>query len=540
MITFPQLPAGRPGRHIPLVLLIGALTALTSCTAHSAPAPTAPAATGLDFETVTVTQLGELLRSGKFTSVQLAQAYVDRIKEVNTSGPGLRAIQSLDPSWPEQAKAADERRAAGNSRGALDGIPVIVKDNIDVEGLATTAGSIALADNKAQSDATVTRNLRNAGAVILAKATMVEFAFWNGGGSWGYSSLGGQPLNPYDASYETSGSSSGSGIAAAAGLAAITIGTDTGGSVITPSEKMSLVGYRPTTGLVSRSGIVPITTFADTAGVMGKTVKDVAIGLTAIAGVDSADEATAASAPHQGTDYAGELSDTSLQGKRIGVVTATGLTADQQLLWDAAAASLAGQGATVVPVEMTMTGFPFTATTYEFRQNLDRYLQDRTAADFPIKSVGELAEYYRAHPADTQKYGASMLFNAESVNLDADRAAHDADLATAQSGARATVEGLFADLNLDAFMFSETSTVQFQAAIGSYPEVAVPAGYLGSDRRPYSVVFMGKQWDDSNVLSYAHDYEQATQLRQAPSAINPSMWRCVGSGMPGNPSLCLP
>jgi amidase len=525
MLTSSSQRANRQYKHVrAAAFLVATLTALTACTAPNA--PTATTSAEIDYETATITQL--------------AKAYVDRIKEVNSAGPGLRAIQAIDPSWRDQAKEADKRRAAGESRGALDGIPVIVKDNIDVKGMATTAGSLALADNSAQSDATVTTNLRNAGAVILAKATMVEFAFWNSGTSWGYSSLGGQPLNPYDASYETSGSSSGSGVAAAAGLAAITIGTDTGGSVVTPAEKMSLVGYRPTTGLISRHGIVPITTFSDTAGVMGKTVEDVAIGVKAIAGVDSADEATAAAAPYQDTDYAGTLSDTSLQGKRIGVVTPVKHTADEQLLWEKAVSSLTDQGATVVPVDMKMTDFPFTATTYEFRRNLDQYLKDRTAADFPIKSVAELADYYRGHPAETQKYGASTLFSAEKVDLDADLAAHDADLAAAQSSARSTVDGFLAELSLDAFRFSETSTVQFQAAIGSYPEVAVPAGYLRVDRHPFSVVFMGKQWDDANLLSYAHDYEQATKLRQTPSAINPSMWRCVGSVVPKDSPLCLP
>lgn len=502
--------------------------------------PTAAARVHIDFETVTISRLDHLLADGEITSQKLAADYVKRIKQVNTDGPGLRAVQSIDPTWRAQAKAADRRRRAGHSRGPLDGIPVIVKDNIDVKGMPTTAGSLALADNVAGRDATLTTNLRRAGAVIIAKATLVEFAFWDGKGSWGYSSLGGQPLNPYDASYTTSGSSAGPGIAAAAGLAAITFGTDTGGSVVTPAEKMSLVGYRPTTGLISRTGIVPITTFSDTPGVMGRTVRDVAVGATAVAGVDPSDPATTASTPYQGADYARILSKASLHGKRIGVVSPSGLTDDQKPLWNAAAAALSQQGATVVPVEVKATNFPFTATTYEFRRNLDQYLQDRTPARFPIKNVHQLADFYRADPEDTQKYGASTLFNAEKVDLGADKKAHDDDLQTAQTDVRATIEGLIAADHLDAFLFAEPSTVQFEAAIGSYPEVAVPAGYQASDRHPFGIVFMGKKWDDAALLSYAYDYEQATKLRQTPSAINPTMWRCVGRHPSSRSRICLP
>lgn len=510
--------------------------ALSGCTAAE---PGADARTvGIDFETVTIADLNSMLTSGETTAVELASAYVDRIGEVNTTGPSLRAVQSLVSTWREQAEEADERREDGSTLGPLDGVPVIVKDNIDIAGEVTSAGSLALADNVAPSDATIITKLREAGAVIIAKATMVEFAFWNGGTSWGYSSLGGQPLNPYDASYQTSGSSSGSGIAAAAGLAAITFGTDTGGSVVTPAEKMSLVGYRPTTGLVSRTGIVPITTFADTAGVMGRSVTDVALGAQAIAGVDESDPATAASEPYQGVDVAAGLSASSLDGRRIGVVSDSELSDDQLVLWNEAADALRAQGATVVPVDMTMTTFPFTATTYEFRRNLDDYLQDRTAADFPIKSVTQLADFYRENAGDTQKYGAGTLFGAEGVDLDADKAAYEAELTEAQATGRANVDGLVASLDLDAFMFAETSTVQFEAAIGSYPEVAVPAGYTASDRHPFSVVFMGKQWDDANLLDFAYSFEQGTELRQAPSVINPTMWRCV-SGAEADSENCL-
>lgn len=515
---------------------VGAALVLSACAAPGTPGHAS--APKIDFETATIAKLDALLDARRTSSVALAGAYVDRIRSVNTTGPSLRAVQSIVSDWKRQAAAADARRAAGESRGDLDGVPVIVKDNFDVKGQVTSAGSIALKDNVATSDSTVVKKLRDAGAVIIAKATMVEFAYWNGDTSWGYSSLGGQPLNPYDASFETSGSSSGPAVAAAAGLAAITFGTDTGGSVITPAERTSNVGYRPTTGMVSRTGIVPITTFSDTAGVLGRTVRDVAIGAAAIDGVDRSDPATAASAAHQDVDYAAHLTSRSLRGKRIGVVQPAGLSADQQKVWAASVSALRAQGATPVDVTLSMTAFPFDTTTYQFRENLDRYLATRTAKGFPYKSVQALADYYRKHPGTTQKYGASTLFAAADVDLTADRASSEAELASAQSDARTKVDALFAEQDLDALMFSDTSTVQLEAAIGSYPEVAVPAGYLASNRHPSSVVFMGARWSDADLLSTAYAFEQGTKARKSPSEINPTMWRCLGNDRPAG--LCLP
>ncbi len=528
----------RAAANTAAVFVLGLGLALTACTATDATPE--PASLDIDFETVTIDELADLLDTGSATAVDIASAYVERIEAVNTTGPSLRAIQSIVSDWKEQAEASDERRAAGEARGSLDGIPVIVKDNFDIAGQVTSAGSLALAENVATSDSTVVEKLEDAGAVIIAKATLVEFAFWNGGTSWGYSSLGGQPLNPYDAAFETSGSSAGSGVAAAAGLAAITFGSDTGGSVITPSERMSLVGYRPSTGLVSRTGIVPITTFSDTAGVMGRSVRDVALGATAIAGVDDTDEATVESADYQGADFAGELSATSLEGARVGIASPVDPTEDEQALWDSSVEALQNSGATVVPITLEFTPFPFTTTTYEFRQNLDAYLGERTAEDFPIKSVTELADFYREHPEETQKYGAGTLFSAEAVDLQADKAEAEATLAAAQTDARAKMDALLVDQDLDVLVFPETSPVHLFAPIAGYPELTVPAGYRASDRHPFGVVLVGDRWSDAELFSYGYSLEQALGDRQSPSEINPTMWRCLEGGTVVDTTNCLP
>lgn len=527
------------GRRSGIATLLVVSVALSGCATVPSVAAR-PAAVTIDFETATIADLSKMLTSKSVSAVELAAAYVERIESVNTTGPSLRAIQSVVSTWKEQAKAADKRRKAGKSLGPLDGIPVIVKDNFDIQGQITSAGSLALADNVATSDAAVVDRLQAAGAVIVAKATMVEFAFWNGASSWGYSSLGGQPLNPYDASYETSGSSAGSGIAAAAGLAAITFGSDTGGSVITPSERMSLVGYRPSTGLVSRTGIVPITTFSDTAGVMGRTVTDVALGASAIAGIDQADPATLESAPYQGQDFAAKLTDTSLVGARVGVVEPVDATQDEVALWDASVQTLREQGATVVPIAVQFTDFPFATTTYEFRENLDAYLAERTAKDFPIKSVTELADFYRANAQTTQKYGAGTLFGAEAVDLEADRANAEATLASAQSASHATMDALYSGQDLDVLMFPETSTVHLFAPIGGYPEITIPAGYRTADRHPFGVVLVADRWDDASLFSYAYDLEQGSSPRSTPSELNPTMWRCVPGGALIDNRNCLP
>src|SRR4051794_12911688 len=261
------------------------------------------------------------MAAGQLTSVQLTRSYIDRIAAVNARGPGINAVRLVNPRALQDASVLDLERTTGHLRGPLHGVPVLVKDNLDVAGLPTSAGNVALQNSIPDKDSTVVAKLRAAGAVILGKTNLTEFAnFMTNGMPSGYSSLGGQVLNPYDIDASPSGSSSGSGAAAAAGLAAVTIGTETSGSIVSPSAAQGDVGLRPTVGLVSRTGIVPISASQDTAGPIPRTVADAAAELQAIAGKDPDDPATAG-APAAVPDYLSGLSTTALQGKRIGIVT---------------------------------------------------------------------------------------------------------------------------------------------------------------------------------------------------------------------------
>src|ERR1700754_2885535 len=275
----------------------------------------------LDLERLTVADLQQKLAAGQVTSVQITRAYNNRIAAVNARGPGINAVRLVNPSALQDAAVADLERATGHSKGALQGIPVLVKDNLDVAGLPTTAGSVALQDSVPAKDSTVVARLRASGAVILGKTNLTEFAnFMTSGMPSGYSSLGGQVLNPYDIAASPSGSSSGSGAAAASGLAAITIGTETSGSIVSPAAAQGIVGLRPTIGLVSRTGTLPISATQDTAGPMTRTVADAAAELQAIAGKDAEDPATDG-APAAVPDYVSGLKTDALAGKRIGILT---------------------------------------------------------------------------------------------------------------------------------------------------------------------------------------------------------------------------
>src|SRR4051794_9148006 len=270
------------------ILLLGALLG-----ALIAAAPARAADPPLDLERVTVSDLQAKMAAGQLTSVQLTREYIDRIAAVNARGPGINAVRLVNPRALQDASVLDLERTTGHLRGPLHGIPVLVKDNLDVAGLPTTAGNVALQSSVPDRDSTVVARLRAAGAVILGKTNLTEFAnFMTNGMPSGYSSLGGQVLNPYDADATPTGSSSGSGAAAASGLAAVTIGTETSGSIVSPSAAQGDVGLRPTVGLVSRTGILPISASQDTAGPITRTVADAAAQLQAIAGKDPEDSAT--------------------------------------------------------------------------------------------------------------------------------------------------------------------------------------------------------------------------------------------------------
>ncbi|HWI71779.1 MAG TPA: amidase family protein, partial [Baekduia sp.] len=330
---------------MPIVSSTRRRVALACALAGALGLSTAPAQAAdpvLDLENLSAAQLEDQMDDGDLTSAQLTRAYINRIAALNKRGPSLNAVRVLNANAMAEAKASDARRAAGTA-GPLEGLPVLVKDNLDVAGMPTTAGSIALEYNIPATDSPVVARLRAAGAVLLGKTNLSEFAnfFSSGGNPSGYSSLGGQVLNATDASSTPSGSSSGSGVAASVGLAALTIGSETSGSIISPSAANGDVGLRPTIGLVPRSGVVPISATQDTAGPIVRSVTDAALTLQAIAGKDAEDSATD-SAPAAVPDYLSGLKADALQGAKIGVITSTDPT------YLAAVAAIQAAGATTV------------------------------------------------------------------------------------------------------------------------------------------------------------------------------------------------
>jgi amidase len=492
----------------------------------------------VDLQTATIAQLQQALAAKKVTSQQLVDAYDERIKAVNSSGPGLNAVRVLNPRAEDEARQADAERKKGKVRGPLHGIPVLVKDNIDVKGLPTTAGALALENSRPADDAFLLKRLRAAGAVILGKTNLTEFAnFTTNGMPSGYSGLGGQVLNPYDASQTPSGSSSGSGVASATSLAPVTIGTETSGSILSPSVANSLVGVKPTVGLVSRTGIVPIAASQDTAGPMARSVRDAAALLTTLTGADPEDPATAGSEGVAGTDYAAGLTKDALRGVRIGVASAP--TGNQGVAFNQALDVLRAQGATVVPVTVDTGNLPASILTYEFKRDLNAYLA-RLPANAPMKTLDDVVRFNTAHTAEGAiKFGQTQLVASNDVDLDdpAAKATYEADRDSGIATARQRIDSVLQAENLAAIVFSGSGSAGIGAR-AQYPSVAVSIGYDPANGRPFGMTFLGTAFTEAKLLPLAYAYEQASLLWRPPSVVNPSLFRCTRLG--AQPRSCAP
>ncbi len=555
------LAAGVTGLSLALTLAactggdVGTTESPTSSAAQTSSATTT-SWTAADLNDATVASLQEALEAGELTAVELAGLYVERIEAMNTAGPGLNAVRSLSSDWEEQAAEADERRAAGET-GALLGIPLLVKDNTDVEGLPTTAGSLILAESYPSEDAPVVAGLREAGAVILGKTNLLEFSGKiSGFASNGYSSLGGKTLDPYDVSIDYEGSSTGSASAAAAGLAAATIGTDTGGSLMIPAMDSSLVTIRPTRGLVSRTGVVPLSTLRDAVGPMARTVTDTANLLSAmITGADDGDEATAGTDAYVGYDYASELSDTSLEGVRLGVpsgaLEASGyfaeMTDDQTALWEEALAELERQGATIVEVtdESIVTDFfeglvSNPAGDWVTEEAMNSYF-DRLPDDAPIQSYEEMAEAVAETPEMTRYATPTFSFVDEDADVAELEELNEQFLLDNDAVNRAPIEDARDEYDLDAMVFPGMSS-DYHSGGGGFPTVEFPIGYTESDGNPYGMAILGvDDYTEAQILSYAYDYEQATQHWVSPFEVNPTLFYCVEeAGSALDQDLCAP
>ena len=490
---------------------------------------------GIDLQVATIPELQQALADGRVTSVQLVDAYAARIAAFDAlqgPGPKLNAVQEVSATAREQAAQLDAERAAGHLRGPLHGIPILLKDNIGTADEPTTAGSIALATNVPPEDAALTARLREAGMVILGKTHLSEFANWMATGMPnGYSSLGGQVVNAYTGG-DPSGSSSGSGVAGSMAFAAIAIGTETSGSILGPSDANSLVGVKPTTGLVSRAGVIPLAANFDTPGPMGRNVVDAALVLGAIAGTDAKDPQTAGADGHlpPGRDYAAGLSADAVKGVRIGYDSGA-----RGVLFQRALENLTAAGADLVPVDMG--NYPDAGVLElgvifnEFKQNLNAYLATQAGPGLPVTDLTGIIAYNQQH-ADKIPYGQDHLVESDSMPGDPVTAAY---LATPIIlGNRAVADKVFADNNIEALVGPSLDFVSMGAAAG-YPTVIVPAGYRGHD--PQGISFFGLPWSEAKLLSYAYAYEQQSHAREPPTQVTPSLLKGVCDSGSGGPSM---
>jgi amidase len=540
-----------------------------------APAPAAPAPVAEEFELAeaTIAELQASLAAGRRTSRGLVEAYLARIAALDRRGPALRALLEVNPEALAIADALDAERRAKGARGPLHGIPILLKDNIATHDLmTTTAGSLALAGSVPARDACVARRLRDAGAVLLGKANMSEWAnFRSTRSSSGWSARGGQCCNPYALDRSPSGSSSGSAVAAAANLCAAAVGTETDGSIVSPAGHCALVGIKPTVGLLSRSGIVPIAHSQDTAGPLARTVADAAILLGAMAGggrADPGDPATAAARGHGLDDYTPFLRADGLKGARLGVARAHLFepSAGSPLI-EEAIAELRRQGAVIVdPADIVTAGQlehpELEVLLYEFKADLDAYLAGLSAgataagdgqrpAGAPVRSLAELIAFNERHrTAEMPFFGQELLERAQAKGTLADPAYRKALARCRLLSRRRGIDATLARHRLDAIVAPTGGTPWLidlvngdapsggsstPAAVAGYPSITVPAGQAFG--LPVGLSFIGAAWSEPTLIRLAYAFEQATRHRQPPrfqpTAVLPAA--AVG-GAPGPPA----
>lgn len=484
-----------------------------------------------------ITQLQQMMSSGKLTAKKVVQFYLDRIQQIDQDGPQLNSILAVNPNAVAIAEQLDAERQANGPRGPLHGIPILFKDNIETsDPLPTTAGSLALAQNFAAQDSFVAERLRAAGAIILGKTNLSEWAnFRSSRSTSGWSSAGGQVRNPYALDRNPCGSSSGSGVAVAANLCAAAIGTETDGSIVCPAHINGVVGLKPTVGLIGRSGIVPISHSQDTAGPMTRTVRDTAILLGALTGVDHRDPITEDSVGNHHTDYTQFLDKNGLQGARIGVSrNYSGHHPHVDAILEEAIETMRQQGAIIIdPANIeTKSQFgdsEFEVFLYEFKHDLNAYLA-ATPDTVPHRTLADLIAFNAANKDIVMPYFGQELFDAAQAKGDLNDEAYQEALANNHRLARN--EGIDATLKahqLDAIVAPTGGPAWLTdwvngdhygggssspAAVAGYPNITVPAGtILGL---PVGISFIGGAWQESTLLRLAYAFEQATQVRQPP------------------------
>ena len=492
----------------------------------------------LGLQEITIPELQDGYENGDFTVADVTRAYLNRIENIDQNGPELNSIITVNSKAMERARQLDDEREKGNNRGPLHGVAVVLKDNIDTEDMATTAGAHIMEGSVPPDDASITKKLRQAGAVILGKANLSEWAnFHSSFSSSGWSGLGGQTKNPYDLSRNPCGSSSGPGAAVSANLTMFGIGTETNGSIVCPSSANGIVGIKPTVGLLSRDGIIPISFTQDTPGPMARTVTDAAVALGSMVGIDSADTKTAQSEVHYYTNYTQFLNEDGLQGKRIGFWTEPmGSHFRVDSLMQQNIDFLKEQGATIVKVdqieEENIGGDSFQVLLYEFKDGLNNYLKS-LGDEAPVNNFSELVDSTLADSVEMQYFDHDLLIQANgkgdleseeytkalkrmqkyarAEGIDRVMEQHNLDAIVAPTGAPAWKTDL---TNGDNFSVSSSSP----AAHAGYPNITVPMGYI--DGLPVGISFFGRAWSEPILIEIAYAFEQASDVRKAPKLEN--------------------
>jgi amidase len=491
-----------------------------------------------ELEEATIAELQAQMAGGQLSSQDLVDMYLDRIEAIDVEGPALNSIIEVNPDARRLARARDTERANGNVRGPLHGIPFVVKDNIDSsDRMMTTAGSLALVGAAPPRDARALWKLRRAGAVLLGKANLSEWANFRGfDSSSGWSGRGGQARNPYIVDRNPCGSSSGSAAAVSANLAAFALGTETDGSVVCPSSACGVVGIKPTVGLVSRTGVVPIAHSQDTIGPMGRTVADAAAVLGAMTGGDANDPATLASGGNFFTDYTQFLDPNGLAGARIGVLRGgiLGFSTEAAIIYEQALQTMADAGAILVDPADPPTTDAFNNDSseiivliYEFKRDLNAYLANRTGV--PVSTMADVIQFNIDHAAEELLYFGQEFFLLSEAEIftdaeyqqalqtgprlagpdgiDAALAADGLDALVAFTGSPAWPNDL---INGDHFLTASSHW----AAVSGYPNITVPGGF--SFGLPVGINFIGGRWNEPTLIKLASGFEAVTQARTAP------------------------
>lgn len=519
--------------HYSLFLTIFFIMSLLSTCRQAGKNPAMPDTKWL--EEITIAQLQQGYKDGKYTVRDVVSAYLDRIAKIDENGPALNAIIIINPDALQIAEDLDRQMAEGKTPGPLFGVPVVIKDNIDThDRMPNTAGATALMNSFPASDSRVAGKLREAGAVIIAKSNLSEWAnFRAETSSSGWSGVGGQTKNPYVLDRNPCGSSSGSGVAVSANLCSVAIGTETNGSIVCPSNNNGIVGLKPTVGLISRTGIIPISFTQDTPGPMGRTVEDIARCLGALTGIDSADSKTFDSKGRSHSDYTGFLKTDGLKGKRIGLMkNSGGFSGNVDSLMKKAIADMKALGAEILEVEAlpgrVYNDNSYQVLLYEFKDGLNKYFKGLGEGS-RVKNLGELIDFNKKDSVELRYFDQNILMQAEKKgDLNSKEyleALKKMQRATREDGIDKlmntnTLDALIAptgspawktDLILGDHFVGGSSSL---AAISGYPAITVPMGFV--DDLPVGITFFGRAWSEPLLLEIAYGYEQGTKHRKAP------------------------